>query len=122
MPKAYLEELEALEVETEANGKKTGVRYPGRERIAEMLKDARIYDPETYKAKRGPQITIYEKVQVGRAEGPPAPEDLRTMTIPSAEALIKAHHDRGDLERWMKADSRKVIRDTIGAKLAVISS
>jgi hypothetical protein len=113
VPKTYMAELDALEVATEIGGKPGPSRFPGRERIAQLQDpQVRYYDPETARAKRGAQITIYTAEQAGRAEGPPAPEDLRAMSLEAA------HNDKEDLKRWRKADGRKDVKAWIDAKLS----
>jgi hypothetical protein len=95
----YWSELMALECLTEPKpGKKALTRYPGRDQIEQLKVPVSIVskDGVTF----GPQITIYEKDQVGRDAGPPPPMSLKGLKPEAAQALIRVTTDRNALKRW----------------------
>lgn len=116
VPVRYLEELKEHAVTTEARGGKPGpIRYPGRE-VLESLQTPITYYTVDGKV-RGPRITIYERDQVARPEGPMAPIDLKAYKDEAAKIVIKTCSDKAALKRWMK-DNRQEIAAAAGARLA----
>lgn len=114
VPNAYLEELNAVEVETvDRHGKLTGKkRYPGRELLAQLQETVVIHTVNG--TKLSPQITVYPEGSAAEQEGPQLPVTLDGYGDVAALEIVKRTSDKSALARWEKAargDLKKAISD-----------